>query len=377
LKILYLANARIPSRTANSIQVMKVSAALASLGHEVELVVPRFHGRPAETHGLEEHYGVRGGFRVRWLAGWRLLGRVAWEGLAAAHALRSRADLFVTRNERVAWTLARAGRATVLEVHQPPAKHLDRWAMDALAATPGLRLVVVISEALRRRLVAAHPTLGTTRALVEHDGVDLARFAGGPSAPEARARLGWPETPLTAGYAGHLYAGRGVDLVLELAGRFPLMAFRLMGGEPEAVERVREEARDRRLANVTLHGFVANQELPLHLAACDVLLMPYGKRVEASGGAETGGFASPLKLFEYMAARRAILASRLPGVLEVLDEENALLCEPDDPASWAAALERARDPALRERLAARARADVEPYAWERRMERILEAAGFR
>ena len=374
MKILYLANARVPSRTANSMQVMKVCAALASLGHEVELVVPRFQRGIPSTSTLEEHYGVPVGFPIRWLGGWRPLGRVAWESVAAVQALRAGAGLYLTRNERVAAALARGGRATVLEAHQPPAKLLDRVAWRALVGAPGLRLVVAISRALAARLVAAHPSLDPALLRVEHDGVDLGRFRDAPSAPAARARLGWGEASLTAGYAGHLYAGRGVETILALAARFPGVAFKLMGGEPEAVLRVRGEALARGLANVELLGFVPNQALPLYLAACDVLLMPYGRRVQASGGSETGAFASPLKMFEYMAAGRAILASRLPGVLEVLHDENAVLCEPDDLESWAAGLARVAEEGARARVGARARADVEPYAWDRRMERIVSAA---
>src|SRR5690606_811166 len=124
---------RIPSRTANSVQVMKVAAALASLGHDVELVVPRFApGRPHPS-ALERHYGVRVRFRVHWLGGWRAAGRLAWELRAALHALRSGADLHLTRSERLALALAWAGRATVLELHQPPGKRLDRLALARVA----------------------------------------------------------------------------------------------------------------------------------------------------------------------------------------------------------------------------------------------------
>ena len=247
-------------------------------------------------------------------------------------------------------------------------------ALRYLARQGSLRTLVVISDALRRLLLDQFPDLSNTRIVVEHDGVDLARFRAHTTTHAARERLGWSRDPLTVGYAGHLYTGRGIELIMELAARFPHACFRIMGGEPAAIERTRIELRARDVRNVELLGFIPNAELPQYLFACDVLLMPYGRSVAVSGGGETAAFASPLKMFEYMAAHRLIIASRLPGVMEVLHDDNAVLCEPEDVACWSDALRAAHDAGLRNRLAERAALDVQHYAWDRRAQRILDAA---
>ena len=93
-------------------------------------------------------------------------------------------------------------------------------------------------------------------------------------------------------------------------------------------------------------------------------------------------YTSPLKLFDYLAAGRAIIASDLPAIREVLtDGVNAVLVEPGQPRALAAALEQVlTDPALLDRLSHRAFADAAAYSWDARAERlepVLVAAGDR
>lgn len=375
MHIVYVTNGRIPSRTANSLQSMKVCAGFVAAGHEVTMVVPRFTRTLPTPYELQQQYGVPVEFRIEWLRGYRALGRVAWETRAAAHALRRRGNLYFTINMRIAAALAALGRATVLELHDPPARRLDDRALRLLPRTRGLRAFVCVSHALRRILTERIPGFSDCPVTVEPNGVDLARFAEARSPAEARRALGWEDARLTAGYAGHLYEGRGFDMILTLAERFPDVSFRVMGGEPAAVADARATVAERGLANVDVLGFIPNAELPLYMQGCDVLLMPYASRVRASGGGETAAFANPMKMFEYMAAARLIISSRLPGIEEVLNESSALLCEPDDPAEWIAALDRAHDAELRSRLESQARHDVLHYATDERARRILSVAG--
>jgi glycosyltransferase involved in cell wall biosynthesis len=375
VKIVYIANARIPSRTANSLQIMKVCAALSADGHDVRLIVPRFNRHTPSRESLEELYGVVATFRIDWLRGYRSLGRLWYEVRAVMRGRRLRADLYMTINERVAAALADRGAPTVCELHELPRRDRDDRAVRTLTHARGVRLIVVVTAALRELLLARYPDLASAPLLVEPNAVDRASLGAVPAATLARREVAWAETQLTVGYAGHLYAGRGVDLILALAARFPNVAFKVMGGEPEAVRRLQEDLDNNGPFNVELLGFVANARISPFLHACDILLMPYARRVFVSGGGETAGFASPMKMFDYMATGRLVIASRLPGIEEVLNERNALLCEPDDLESWAAALERAHDPALRDALASQARRDVERYVWDERERRILAAAG--
>ena len=139
---------------------------------------------------------------------------------------------------------------------------------------------------------------------------------------------------------GHLYAGRGVELFIELARRIPSAQFVWVGGRPQDVNEWRAKASSQNLRNVLFTGFIPNRDLPLYQSAADVLLMPYARSIfGSSGSADSAAVASPMKMFEYMAAERAIITSDLPVIREVLNESNAVFCPPDDVEAWKTALE--------------------------------------
>jgi glycosyltransferase involved in cell wall biosynthesis len=246
--------------------------------------------------------------------------------------------------------------------------------------------LVVISRVLRDDLIEMLGSSGVAQlTLVAPDGVDLNRYRDLPDPQQARLALVRESLPeiagrsfdperFTAGYTGHLYPGRGIALILEMAARLPEVNFLLVGGEPEEVSHYQERIRDLGLQNVLLIGFVPNAEMPKFQAACEVLLMPYQERVAASSGGNIARYLSPMKLFEYMACGRAILSSDLLVLQEALTAENAMLLPPGDLDCWVAALERLRaDPNRRATLANQARRDVEEFTWEVRAARIMHS----
>ena len=119
-------------------------------------------------------------------------------------------------------------------------------------------------------------------------------------------------------------------------------------------------------SRVTFTGLIPPAEVPARLREAGVLALPN------PASAISSEFTSPLKLFEYMASGRPIVASNLPSLREVLrDGENALLVEPGNPQALTAGIERIKnDPALGARLAARAAEDVRQFTWTRRAERL-------
>jgi glycosyltransferase involved in cell wall biosynthesis len=123
---------------------------------------------------------------------------------------------------------------------------------------------------------------------------------------------------------------------------------------------------------VTLVGFVPNADLPIYQAACDVLLMPYQRRVAASSGGNIAPYLSPMKLFEYLACGRPIISSDLPVLQEVLNPQNAILVPSDNREAWVKALRDLKTiPGLSERLGRQARCEAAGYTWEMRARHIL------
>ncbi len=371
MKIVCISAAQIPSDTANSIQVMKVCQAFTQLGYEVILLVP---GNQQSTIGqaqLIKHYGLEKLFPIEWLP---LRNRRLFPWRAIWRARNLGADLVYS------WPLQSAalglliGLPGMLELHDLPAGGFGPLWLRLFLIFPGRKRLLPITAALGRAL-----RLPEGQTVTAPDGVDLERYASLPSPEAARRLLGLPAA-LTVLCTGHLYAGRGADLFLSLAAMFPQASFVWVGGRPADVEAWRNRAA--RLANVTFTGFVPNERIPLYQSAADVLLMPYQREVATSSGGNTAEIASPMKMFEYMAAGRAILSSDLPVLHEVLDETMAVFCPMDEagapvPApqaqAWEASLRALlANENLRKALGQCARVAVEQYSWVRRAQRVLE-----
>ena len=125
------------------------------------------------------------------------------------------------------------------------------------------------------------------------------------------------------------------------------------------------------LGRVIFTGSVAHDRVPALLDACDILVAPH---VPLADGSDF--FGSPTKVFEYMAMGKAIVASRLGQIGEVLaDQETALLVEPGNVSELAAAIVKlVESDELRARLGAKAREVAErEFTWKHNAQRVLEA----
>jgi glycosyltransferase involved in cell wall biosynthesis len=377
MKIALIAPTYLPARRANTIQVMKMAQAFAALGHDLLVLVPGKKGeQPPVWETLAHHYGLLRRFEIEWLPSnprWRSY------DYAIKAILRTRtwgADLIYTRLPQAAAFASFLGIPSIYEIHDVPQGTLGPWLLTRFLKGGGAQALVVITMALKAVLISQYSLPEALPLIVAPDGVDLARYQNLPPPLVARQSLR-PENDLRnsdfiAGYTGHLYPGRGMGLILEIAAQLPEVVFLLVGGEPQDVDRVRTEAQTRGLENIILTGFVPNADLPLYQAACDILLMPYQKQVSASSGGDIAEYLSPMKLFEYLASGRMIISSNLPVLQEVLNAGNAVLLSPNNAADWVAALQDLRtNTKKRTQLAAQAKSDAQKYSWEKRVENIL------
>jgi glycosyltransferase involved in cell wall biosynthesis len=372
MKIAYLSSAEMPSNTAHSLQVMKMCQAMEQEGHAVTLILPSA-GRQSPVDELNRMYGVKIGFEIRRVEQAPVLGRRGLALTLAREAARLSPDMAYTRGIDIGWAAAARGLRTVVEVHSPPAGWFGPIYFRMLLRNKAVR-ILVISRPLEETLRKGYPELANYPILVAPDAVDLERYKYLPPPEKARARLGLPPKEFTAGYSGGLVAGRGVEQILELAERMPEVSFLILGGDEPILGRWKRRTPGR--ANIRWKGHVPNAELPLYQAACDVLLMPYQRQVTVQGRGNSAEIMSPLKLYEYMAAGRLILASDLSALRVILNETNSVLLPCDAIEPWVQALQKAkRAKVWAGRLAVRARRDVQPFTWRNRVKAIMEFAG--
>jgi glycosyltransferase involved in cell wall biosynthesis len=236
-------------------------------------------------------------------------------------------------------------------------------------------LVVVVSDVLRDELVAHG--VDRDRILVNPNGVDVDRLAPPRAHPPAewRRRLGRPEAP-TVGFIGTFGLWHGVRVlpaIMAAVAEQRADARWIVVGDGALFGEVRAEIERRGLLDrVELTGVVPHERAVELLAACDVCVSPHVPNPDG-----TRFFGSPTKLFEYMGLGRAVVASDLEQIGDVIEHESTgLLCPPGDASAAAAAIVRlVDDEDLRRRLGEAALAAARStYSWDAHARRILEAA---
>lgn len=390
MKLLYIANIRLPTEKAHGLQIMQNCEAFADAGAQVSLWVAR-RWNTAEMGKIGNpwvYYGVRRNFSLRRLSCLDLLplvpdrtDRIArlifalqlvtFTLTALLRSLFAEADIFYSREALLllALSLVKPRRKLAYEVHSLAGGRAGRWMQRQIVSRCGA--VFATTRRLADDLIAlgAHPA----RTHVAHDGVRAKRFQNLPSQVEARQALGWQREAFIVGYVGRLQTmamDKGVGLLVEALARLNNASIALVGGPDAMAQAFKQQWIDlgQPAERFLYAGQVTPDRVPLYLSAFDVCVMPLPWTEHFAF------YASPIKLFEYMAARRAIIASNLPSTAEVLtDEGTGLLVPPSDAGALAAALARLRDdPPLRERLAASAHDLVMArYTWEARATFIL------
>lgn len=379
----YVANARLPSRKAHPYQIVQMCQAFHDERYDVELVVPDRNQPPdAPAATPESYFDVPFDFQYTRLACLDFIAvsdeypqifsrlafylqAVTFAVVALAFVLRQTDDESVVYSRGLLFTILAApvlGDRLVLEIHHMPSRGWVRRLIGS--AMNHLGGVVVITEGLKRDW----ETVTDAEILVAPDGVRLDRFEVPASVDTLRSEFSLPDDADIVCYTGSLKQWKGVDTLIEAAATLPEeTVVCIVGGTDDQRARLRASV-STAPENVRFEGHVDPSLVPRYLTASDVLVLPNSGRSEVSTR-----HTSPLKLFEYMASERPIVASDLPSVREVLDEETAFLVEPDSPTALSdgitAALADSDDAARR---ASAARAAVEQYTWQSRANRISE-----
>ena len=285
--------------------------------------------------------------------------RFNWTGVEAS--LGTRRPLFLEYNGSEVWMARHWGRLQQGDL-------LKRCERLNLAAA---MRIFVVAEVERNNLIKAG--VPAEKIAVNPNAVDVEKFRPGVGRDAVRHDLGVNSNEILAGFVGTFGPWHGVRTLAEAITMLPQdygIRFLLVGGGMlrNEVERIVSEAG--RSQQVIFAGQVEHNRVPVLLDACDMLLSPH---VPMSDGSEF--FGSPTKLFEYMAMGKAIVASRLGQIGEVLtDEETALLVEPGNAQQLADAILRlSASRELRERLGGRARETaVERHTWKRNAQRVID-----
>ena len=372
-KIYYIANARMSTEKAHGIQLAKMCEAFVEQGIDLELVVPK---RKTSQASLKDFYGLRVDISIRKLPvlDWYTRGRMGFVlgSLSFAFgyffyllAKRLRGETFIVYTVDIDqfsfFLIPFIGMPYFCEIHDAKQKRFLFVLLFRFAS--GIIVINGIIEKELRKIFG----IPTQKIIVRPNGIDMNMFVSLPSQEDARKKLGIDGDMPVILYAGKLYQWKGLDTALQAAsllGRNNVFYF--VGGTAE--ELMRASGIKTLPASVHCVGHHSFMEIPMWLAAADILLVLGTKRNEYSYL-----HTSPMKCFEYMASRRPMIASATPANREIVSNREALLFEPDNARDLTEKINYAL--AHRDEMNARADrafAKVQSFSWDKRSRHISE-----
>lgn len=340
-------------------------SAFADHGYKVKLVVPkRFNSIKDDPF---KYYDVKKNFSIKRLPCIDLVrfGRigsliqlVTFAEAAAWYTFFTYGAIFYTRDELIAIHLKFLGKKVAWEGHTGQKNLIVKMLIKINTK------FVVITDALKDLYLFMGGN--KNKILVAPDGADVDRFDIDISKSDARKQLDLPQDKKIVLYKGHLYEWKGAHILARSArylDKDTLCVF--IGGTETDVASFKQQFGD--TPNVLILGNRPRKETPIYQKAADILVIPNSAKEDVSKL-----YTSPMKMFGYMAGGRTIVASDLPSLREVLNEDIAYFFKPDDPESLANEIKKVfsnYDKAIQK--ANVALEEVRKYSWNNRASEII------
>lgn len=379
MHLIYLSHFRFPSEKTHSAFAVKTCEAFAEQGATVELWAPRRSNKAFRNTDVFTFHHSKKNFRVRYLpvidlmSVWAhpmslalLVGSYSVSVFLYALFFRTLGRaVFYAHDARDLLLLSLFRPALVLEIHdffESGIGWISRWVFPRITA-------FVSTNRLKPPILEKKFGVASERILVEQNAVDLSLFQTETLQADARRTLGLPLDKKLVIYTGHLYAWKGVYVLVKAAALFGEgIELILVGGTVEDQGRMKTFLLKEGIQHVSVRPHESHVRMPLYLRAADVLALPNTATSHASA-VET----SPVKLFEYLASGRPIVACDVPAVREIVTGAEVFFSPPDDPAAFAATIHAALDAsaAVIQQKTAAAQTLAVDHTWDKRAERIL------
>lgn len=334
MKILY--HHRIASKDGQYVHVEEMINAFRNLGHVVKIVSP---------HVADEgSFGSEGGF-VKILK--QYIPKPIYELIEFCYSFYVYAKLYrVVKTfkpdfiyERYnlfmpagIWIKKHFNIPLLLEVNAPlfherskfdglSLKRVAEWSENYVWGNADL--VFPVTKVLAKIVEESHVDSSIIHVL--HNGVDLDKFSNVPNTELAKKHLGF-EGKFILGFTGFVREWHGLDKVVDVISKTKNDTHLLIVGEGPAKASIMERANELGVTDrVTFTGIIDRGEVADYVASFDIALQP-----------AVVDYASPLKIFEYLALGKAIVAPDKPNVREIIQHEyNALLFSPNEVNSFA------------------------------------------
>ncbi|MFB6182325.1 MAG: glycosyltransferase [Candidatus Magasanikbacteria bacterium] len=368
MKILYIANIRFPTEKAHGLQIMKTAENIYKSGVNLTLVTTS----RGKKYNPFKFYDVEVTFPIK---------RIPVPDFNSRHPyIRTLIDWIAFAYRARKFIKKKDFDLLLIRIHPLLLKFFTRWKKslvldldDKLYSSKYLFLndlkkikgVIVVSNGLKKDLTSLG--IKDDKILTAPNGVELENFKVNKNQKKLREGLNLPQNKEIIMYTGSflLYGWKGVKTLLKSShylNRNKVIC--LVGGRKKEIEKIKNKYK---LNNIILIKRQPHKKIPLYLKAADMLVLPNKK-----GSKVSKKYTSPMKLFEYMASKKPIIASDIPAITEILNKSNSLLIKPNDPKKMAEAIQYISENSnFRKNISSKAFQDVKNYTWRNRGKKIL------
>jgi len=359
-KIIYIAEFSLPNMSAYAVHVLKMCDNLCKHGYDVELVLPfvnnsYFFSKIKKDYLLKNKYKIKSIFKSKFRLNFLL--RILFSIRIFFYLKKLSLNIILSRSIIPSLILAFLNIKNTLEIHTEVTGFtyyffkLNKFKK----IKKNIKFVVLNSKLINLLDVKESNTI------VLCDSVELKDFLN------KKNKI----NKFTCAYSGSFVQGKGLEIIYQLAKKMPKINFDLYGNVKTLDKNFNFNSKPK---NLNFKGFVSYKKITKILQTYKILLMPYQEKVDVLiKGVDVSNYFSPLKLFEYMAAGKVIVASKLKVYSKILKHKrNAILLKPHNINEWIKAINKIFGSSKFDYLGRNAKKDVKKYSWKERAKKIIQ-----
>ena len=358
INISYIAEINLNSKSAYKHQVLKMCDAFSQKGFKVKLFI--INANKVKFNKLKRNYLLKSNFKIveiyNSINHLNFLTRLLFS-IKLFFLIKNKDEIIFSRSVFVSIFLSIFGVKNVLEVHQPNSGLTNLMFNFFRKKILRNTKFILINKNLNKTFF-----LSKDKFIVADDGVDLRDFKSVQNIKYKNSCV----------YTGSLFQGKGVEIILKLAKKLNKFTFYVYGDLKTAPAKILNDCL--KLKNIKLLGHVKYSEIPKILKSHKSIIMPYSKKVFGNHkNTNIEKYMSPLKLFDYLASGRIIVASKSQSYSHILkDTINSVLCDSSNLDKWVKTLkEISKNKINFNKLKKNSLETAKQFSWIYRVEKIV------